>query len=315
MRKVDVSIIVPMHNEARGLKNFLDGKLLPEIQKLKETTEVILVDDGSSDETYTIASETELMKAVPTKLFSFVKNFGKEAALSAGLEASEGEVVIMIDADGQHPAEAIPLMIEKWRGGARIVTAVSKDKKTEHKFGSRIFYKIMRMLGNKSMIPGAMDFRLLDREVVDEMNKLREHNRIVRGLVDWLGYPQEFIVVKVRKRKDGKPSYSRKKLIALAVDSFVSMSRTPLVFFGFLGVMITILSGILGLFILVQQYILSDPLGLDWAGAVAMGVLTTFLVGLLMISQSVTALYISQIHSEAKGRPLYVIDKRKSKGL
>ena len=114
---------------------------------------------------------------------------------------------------------------------------------------------------------------------------------------------------------DGKPTYSHKKLVTLTIDGLASSSRTPLVLFGYIGVAITVVSLILGVFILIQQYILGDPLKLDWSGAVAMSVFVSFLVGLVLVSQAITALYISQIHTEAKGRPLYVVDKRKSIGL
>ena len=118
--------------------------------------------------------------------------------------------------------------------------------------------------------------------------------------------------VKTRGRKNGKPTYSTKKLAGLAMDSMVSSSRTPLVIFGYIGAFITIFSLIFGLFILIEQYILGDPMKLDWSGAVAMSVFVSFLVGLVLVSQSITALYISQIHAEAKGRPLYVVNKKKS---
>ena len=157
-----------------------------------------------------------------------------------------------------------------------------------------------------------MDFRLIDREVADAYNIFTEHNRIARGLIDWLGFPQEYIKVKLHGRMSGKGTYNFGKLFALAIDSFVSMSRTPLVFFGYLGGFITIFSGILGLFILIEQYIMGDPLNLDWSGAVAMCIFISFLIGIVLISQAITALYISQIHTEVKNRPLFVIDKEKS---
>lgn len=193
-----------------------------------------------------------------------------------------------------------------------IVTAVNSGNTTKHRVRSRIYYKMMRMLGNKNTVPGAMDFRLVDRAVVDEFNLMTERNRMTRGLIDWLGFPQEYIKVKTRGRESGRPTYSAKKLMGLAVDSLVSSSRTPLVIFGYIGAFITVFSVVLGLFILIQQYIMGDPLGLDWSGAVAMSVFVSFLVGLVLVSQSMTALYISQIHAEAKGRPLYVVDQRKS---
>ena len=304
-----------MYNEQAGIRRFLDTELLPALESLDGKTEVIIVDDGSTDESVTEALKAEINAKTDVKLVAFSKNFGKEAALTAGLKTASGEAVVMIDADGQHPAEVIPLMVKKWEEGARIVTAMSSHKHTKHKFGSKVFYSMMKMFGNDSMVPGAMDFRLLDREVVDAFNEFAEHNRITRGLIDWLGYPQEFLEVKTRGRAAGKATYNKKKLTALAVDSFVSMSRTPLLIFGYIGLGITLGSGLLGLFILIQQYILGDPLGLEWSGAVAMSVFVAFLVGLVLISQAITALYISQIHSEAKGRPLFVIDKKRSKGI
>ena len=138
---------------------------------------------------------------------------------------------------------------------------------------------------------------------------------MTRGLIDWLGIPQEYMKVRTKNRLNGKPTYSLRRLMTLTIDGLVSSSRMPLLIFGYVGAFITIVSFVLGLFILIQQYIMGDPLGLDWSGAVAMSVFVSFLVGLVLISQAITAIYISQIHAEAKGRPLYIIDKRKSFGI
>ncbi len=310
-----ISVVVPIYNEEAGVREFLDGQLLPEIEKWGYATEVILVNDGSRDGTVEEIKKSEMMKQKETKLVCFTKNFGKEMALTAGLHVATGDAVVMIDADGQHPVGEIATMIKRWEQGARVVTAVAKDKKTAHGMGSKVFYWLMKKLGNKSFQPGAMDFRLVDREVAEGFKMFTERNRITRGLIDWLGYEQEYIEVKMRGRKNGKPTYTTRMLVRLAVDSLVSTSRTPLVIFGWLGLMITLLSGMLGVFVLVQQYILGDPLGLDWSGAVAMSIFVSFLVGLVLISQAMTALYVSQIHVETKNRPLYVIDKRKSMGM
>ena len=309
-----ISVVVPMYNEAEGVGKFLDGELLPALLGLDYNTEVILVDDGSRDKTLEVVRECEILKAVPTKIVAFTRNFGKDAALSAGLCEASGDAVIMIDADGQHPVEKIAEMAERWEKGAKVVTAVRKHNSTKHKMGSRLYYQMMRMMGNRELVVGAMDFRLMDREVVDEYCKFHEHNRLTRGLIDWLGFSQDYIIVKTKGRLSGAPSYSFRKLAVLASDSLVSMSRTPLLIFGYIGVGIMMFSGVLGLFILIQQYMMGDPLGLDWSGAVAMSVFLSFLIGLVLVSQAMTALYISQIHTEAKGRPLYVIDKEKSLG-
>lgn len=312
--KMKVSVVVPMFNEATGIVGFLDGQLMPVLNKLSYDVEVILVDDGSVDKTVEKVVE-KCGGDEKIKIIALTRNFGKELALTAGLDYATGDAVIMIDADGQHPVEIIPQMIKKWEEGAYVVTAVRGENTTRHKMGSRIYYRVMRICGNKDIVVGAMDYRLLDRSVVDEFNKMPEHNRLARGLVDWLGYPQEYVKVHTKNRLDGKPTYSHKKLVTLTIDGLASSSRTPLVLFGYIGVAITVVSLILGVFILIQQYILGDPLKLDWSGAVAMSVFVSFLVGLVLVSQAITALYISQIHTEAKGRPLYVVDKRKSIGL
>ena len=307
-----ISVVVPVYDEEGGILDFLDGQLLEVLSGLKYDTEVILVDDGSEDKTYEKIKTAKILDKMPVHVVALTRNFGKEVALTVGLEAANGDAVVMVDADGQHPVEKIPKMIEKWENGALIVTAVNTGNTTKHKLRSGLYYRIMRMMGNKNVVPGAMDFRLLDRTVVDEFNQLTERNRLTRGLIDWLGFDQEYIKVKTRGRKNGKPTYSTKKLASLAMDSMVSSSRTPLVIFGYLGAFITIFSLIFGLFILIEQYIMGDPLKLDWSGAVAMSVFVSFLVGLVLVSQSMTALYISQIHAEAKGRPLYVINKKKT---
>ena len=315
MTKRSLSIIIPVYNEGVGIRRFLDEKLLPLIKTLPYKTKLIIVDDGSVDKSLEAVNQSEIIKIIPTKIVSFTKNFGKEVALTAGLKYVDTDAVIMLDADGQHPVDAILKMTEKWEQGAKIVTAINSNNSTKHKFGSKLFYRSMRMMGNKTIREGEMDFRLLDRDVVDEFNRFTEHNRITRGLIDWLGFPQEYIRVSTLKRELGEPTYSRKKLARLAIDSFASMSSTPLLVFGYLGFFITIFSLIFGLFILIEQYILGDPMKLDWSGAVAMSVFVSFLVGLVLISQSITALYILHIHAEAKNRPLYVIDKSKSKNI
>lgn len=315
MGKMKISFVVPVYNEVDGVVGFLDKELLPEIKLINNySTEVIIVDDGSTDGTTAV-----LKKYVSSKrnisLISFSRNFGKEAALSAGLFYSTGDAIITIDADGQQPPRLIPKFIKKWEEGAKVVTGV-RDRFTKHgllqRLGSKLFYKLLRMMGNKYTVPGSTDYRIIDREVVNEYNKLSEHNRITRGLVDWLGYKQEYVKYTYGARMAGKPSYNLKKLFHLAIDSFVSMSTTPLVIFGYIGIFITMISFMLGVFVIVNQYILGDPLGLYWNGAVQMAIFITFLVGLVLISQAITALYISHIHAETQNRPLYIVDESNS---
>lgn len=312
MKKL-ISIIVPIYNEAAGLKIFLKKDLIPVLSSLPESVELILVDDGSTDDSLVVIKD--LKTDFSLKVLALMRNFGKEIALTAGLREASGDAVIMIDADGQHPAEKIPDLLEKWRSGAKIVTAIRKENTTKHKLGSKFYYFLMHAAGNKNIVEGEMDFRLLDREVVNEFNRFTEHNRLTRGLINWLGFPQEYIKVKTKSRTSGKPTYNFRKLMALAGDSIISASRTPLVIFGYIGIFIMIPTFFLGLFQLVQEYLLGDPLHLEWHGSVAVSLLVAFLVGLVLISESMTALYVSQIHAEAKNRPLYIINREKSSGL
>lgn len=314
-----ISYIVPVYNEEEGISDFLD-KLLPVVKKNKKYTyEVILINDGSKDGSLKILQS--FAESNPKiKVVAFSRNFGKEMALTAGLSQATGEAAIMIDADGQQPPELIPEFIEKWEAGADIVTGV-RSEYTKHgviaKLGSKLFYQLMKWLGRGDQIinPDATDFRLLDRAVIDEFDELSEHNRITRGLLDWVGFDQAEVKYVYGARMAGKPSYDFKKLCALAINSFVSLSTTPLVIFGYLGVIITILSFVLGVFVIVEQYLLGDPLGLYWNGAVQMAIFITFLVGLVLISQAITALYISHIHAETQNRPLYIINQRQSRNL
>ncbi len=312
------SVVVPVHNESEGIKNFLDKELFPELEKIKKYRhEVIFVDDGSTDNSLEII-QSYAKKQKNIRVIALSRNFGKEPALSAGLAEASGDAVITIDADGQQPPKLIPEFIKKWEDGADIVTGV-RDHYTKHgliqKIGSKLFYWLLRRMGNKYTVPGSTDFRLMNRAVVDEFNRLSEHNRITRGLIDWLGFKQEYIKYTYGARLAGKPSYGMKKLFKLAIDSFVSMSTTPLVVLGYLGLIITFLSGILGLFVIIQQYVLGDPLGLYWNGAVQMAIFITFLIGIVLISQAITALYISHIHAETQSRPLYIINKKESRNL
>jgi dolichol-phosphate mannosyltransferase len=312
-----ISFVVPVYNEEKGFIKFYEEMFLPEVKKLEVDWDIVFVDDGSKDKTLEILQNlAKNDKSV--KVLSFSRNFGKEMALTAGLREATGDVVITMDADGQQPPKLIGEFIEKWRGGAEIVTGV-RGKFEKHgliaKTGSKLFYWLLNLLGTKETVPGSTDFRLLDRVVVDEYNKLTEHDRITRGLIDWMGYRKEYINYVYGNRLAGKPSYDFKKLFGLAIDSFVSLSTTPLVIFGWFGAIITLLSGILGLFVIIQQFILGDPMGLNWTGPTMLAIFITFMVGLVLISQAITALYVSHIHAEVKGRPLYIIDRKQSRNL
>ena len=312
-----ISFVVPIYNEVDAFDDFYRKMLAPELAKLKYDYELILVDDGSKD------GSLELVQGIAeadkrVKVLRFSRNFGKEVALTAGMREAVGDAIMTMDADGQQPPELIPKFIEKWEQGAEIVIGV-RGRFEKHglvaKIGSKMFYKILGAMGVKDTVPGSTDFRLIDRCVADEYNRLTEHGRITRGLMDWMGFRKEYIDYVYGNRLAGKPSYNFKKLFGLAIDSFISLSTTPLLVFGVIGLLITFASLVLGIFVIIEQFMLGDPIGLKWTGPTCLSIFVAFLVGLVLISQAVSALYISHIHAETQGRPLYIIDRKQSRNL
>jgi len=200
-----LSLVVPVHNEAENI-NWHHQIITDFFVSTDLSYEIIYVNDGSSD------NSLELIKKLAqthknTRFISFSRNFGKEAATTAGMRAAKGDAVILIDADGQHPVELIDTFIDEWTKGYQVVIGVRENDKGEgmlKKIGSKLFYAFLRMLGsNDSTQSGLTDFRLIDRKVIDEFNKLTEHNRISRNLIDWLGFKRKLIPFKADARHAG----------------------------------------------------------------------------------------------------------------
>lgn len=312
-----ISFVVPLYNEAVGLEFF--HKSLVKIAKktASETYEIIYCDDGSTDNTALIVRAWNA-KDPRVKLVRFSRNFGKESALTAGITEASGQAVMMLDGDGQHPIELIPKFIDAWRNGAQVVVGVRTGNTRERWFRrvrSWLFYQVFNRFTGQKIIPGSTDFRLIDRQVQQAFLGLKESSRITRGLIDWLGFRRKFIHFKAYERKSGSPTYGRRQLIGLAINSFVSLSPIPLYLFGYLGMFITTGAFLLGSSILVEQIILNDPLRWKFTGTAMLGTLILFLVGIVLMSQGILSLYISRIHSQSKARPLYVIDYLASAGI
>lgn len=271
--------------------------------------ELVLINDGSTDDSSTLIANiaTKNSRVVAINL---ARNFGKEVALTAGLHHAKGDAVIMMDADLQHPPKIIPTFIKKWEAGADVVIGVrrehAKDSKVKQ-YGSKLFYAILQRISKVPIIPHATDFRLLDKSVVESYRAFTERGRIVRGLIDWLGYEREFVSFDAAEREHGAASYSTRKLVMLATDTFVSMSLAPLKLSGYLGIIIVTLSLPLGIFIAINDFFYSNSL--SFSGPAKLGILTLFLIGVVMVNLGLISLYIAHIHSEVKNRPLYVIKK------
>lgn len=307
MRQI-LSIVVPTYNEASGITHFYTK--LKSVLPKKYKYELLFVNDGSTDSTLNkIRSIQKDDKAV--RVISFSRNFGKEIATSAGIIESQGEAVIILDADGQHPVELINEFIKRWEAGAQVVIGVRAANQNEgfvKRYGSKLFYKLFNLMTHERIVPGSTDYRLIDRQVKREFSRLNEHGRITRALIDWLGFKKEYVTFVANAREFGEASYSTSKLFRLAINSFVSLTSFPLYASGYLGMLITVLSLLTGLFIVVEQYILGDPMSLNITGAAALGIFIVFLVGIILACQGLVAMYISRIYEEAKNRPLYIID-------
>lgn len=311
-----ISIVVPVYNESKGLAIF-HAHLLRTFETLSQTFEIIYCDDGSTD-----GSDIQIREwcsdDTRVKLVRLSRNFGKESALAAGIAAAKGEAIIMLDADGQHPVDRIPDFIAAWQAGAQVVIGIRTANKGEGSFkrlGSRLFYALFNKFSQQALVAGSTDFRLITRPVRAAFLELKENDRLTRGLIDWLGFERAYIRFTANARIHGKATYSRRKLIGLATNSFVSLTATPMYVFGYVGVIISIASFVLGTAILIEQLLLNDPLHWDFTGTAMLGVLIVFLVGLVLMSEGILSLYISRIHTQSKQRPLYIIDNERSEGL
>ena len=305
-----ISIVVPVYNEAANLP-LLYKELLKHTHRLAYKFELIFVDDGSSDNSAHIIRR--LAGSDPDiKLLELARNFGKEAAVSAGLHAAQGEAAIVMDADMQMPPRLLGEFLAEWENGADIVVGVfaSRNMSIIRRTGAAVFYGIMGVIGQSKITPHATDFRLLDRQVLNIFKKLTEHNRITRGMIDWLGFKRAYVPFEQEARANGKPTYSMSKLVSLALNSFTSFSLIPLKLAGYLGIIILTLSIPAGIFMYVERYILNDPLHLLFSGTDMLAIMTVFLVGVVLACLGLISLYIASIHAEVINRPLYIVRER-----
>jgi len=312
-----LSVVVPVYNESEGIKLFHDDLFEKTKKATDNSFEIIYVNDGSRDDTLDklkkIAKKNDFIKVV-----NLSRNFGKEIATTAGINYSKGEATIIMDGDGQHPPSLINEFLKKWQHGAQIVIGVRSSNQKEgiiKKWGSRIFYKIFNSTSGTEIVPRSTDFRLIDSDVRKEFLRFTERNRITRGLIDWLGFKRDYITFDAPARIAGEASYKTSQLIKLAMNSFISLSLKPLFFFGWVGVIITTLSLILGTFIIIEQLILGDPMELNFTGSAMLGIFMSFMIGLVLISQSIMAIYLSHVHTQTQNRPIFIIDKAHSIGI
>lgn len=304
--KKKISILVPVYNEEKNIENLIEklNEVIADI--LSYEFEYIFVDDGSKDNSVVILEDIS-KKDKKIKVIELSRNFGKEIALTSGLHHINSDALIIMDADLQHPPELIPQFIQEWENGFEIVATKRleiQNRSLGKRLGSSLFYRIMNFISETRMEPGTTDYRLIDKKVIDILKSFTERNRMVRGLIDWMGFKKTFINFKAPDRVEGIAGYGYRKLFKLAVDSLTSFSLFPLRLAGYLGLFITTISGLLLLYMTITGYLLKITVFTPLALVV---VANTLLMGIVLMSLGLVALYIGNIHVEVVNRPLFII--------
>lgn len=303
-----VSIIVPFFNEGKGVNCFYEA-LFPVLNQMPEYYfEVVCIDDGSRDDTL------EKLIAVTGKdprfhVIELSRNFGKEAALTAGLEAATGDAVIPIDADLQHPPSLILDMIKEWSNGAEVVLARMKDRNSDpflKRKTSEMFYRFHNCISSIHIPANVGDFRLMDRIVVEALKQLPEQHRFMKGLFAWVGFKTVTLDYDRNDRKAGTTKFSVWKLWNFAIEGFTSFSTAPLKILSYIGALGAFFTLIYAIFIISKTLIY----GIDVPGYASLLVAILFFGSLQLISAGILGEYIGRIYMESKHRPIYLIRKR-----
>lgn len=305
--KIDYSIIIPVFNEEN---------VLPETyRRLKQIMgrsggkyEFLFVDDGSKDASAQIIKE--LSKKDPTVRFiRFSKNFGQQAAMSAGLDFASGKAIVFIDADLQDPPETILEMMEKWKEGYEVVYGKRIERKGESffkKMTAVLFYRILRRLTREEIPADVGDFRLIDRKVGDVLRGLRENNRYMRGLMSWVGFNQVEVEYVREERWAGVTKYSFRKMLKLSLDAMTSFSYKPLKLASYMGIILTVFSFFYLIVLLSFKWLTTKIV----SGVFILLGITFFFDGIILMALGIIGEYIARTHEESKQRPLYIVAEK-----
>lgn len=297
-----LSLVIPSYNEEDNIQNTVDT-LTETLKEVDVDYELLFVNDGSKDRTYEKIVEASL-KDSRVKGISFSRNFGKEAAIFAGLEVSSGDAVVVLDCDLQHPPMLIKDMVRLWKEGYEVVEGVKSSRGKEslfHKACAGMFYAIMSKLIKMDM-KSTSDYKLLDRKVVDELLKLKEHNTFFRALSFWVGFKSTKIEYDVADRLYGTTKWSLSSLVKYAINNATSFSTMPLQLISVLGVISVGLSIVLGIQTLVKFF-----MGTAKEGFPTVILLELLIGGFIMQCLGIIGHYIARIYEEVKGRPRYII--------
>jgi dolichol-phosphate mannosyltransferase len=308
-----------VHNEAASIEAFhqrLTLALESSQQDEPFAHEVIYVDDGSTDNSVALVHRlAERDRAV--RLVALSRNFGKEIATTAGINAAGGDATVILDSDGQHPPELIGQFLAEWRAGAQIVVGVRRsyaDAGPLKRMTSAAYYKAFHAVAGDGLEPASTDFQLIDAEVRQAFGRYTEKSRMTRGILQSMGYRRSSVEFDADPRMGGEASYSTLRLMGLALDSVMQFSRRPLYIPIVIGAALAIVAFITGVAVAVEQLFLGDPLEWDFTGTAMLGILITFLCGLILTCLGIVALYLAAVHEDTLGRPLYLVNSKRSIG-
>ena len=301
-----LSVVCPAFNEEEVLPRF-HAELCAVLDPLRREyeVEILYVDDGSRDGTLGALRRLAASDG-RVRYLSFSRNFGHQAALTAGLEHARGDVVVSMDSDLQHPPALLPTLLEKWREGNDLVLTLRQDDPRLSPFkrlSSRAFYRVLRWLSDTEVRASASDFRLMTRKAVDALLKLRESHRFLRGMVNWLGFPTATVPFRPATRGGGVSKYTVRRMANFAVDALLSFSKVPLRLAGFAGLGFVVLGALLGVVAAIQTVFTE-------AGALGGATVLTavFVVGgCTLCALGVVGEYVGRIYDQVKARPLYVL--------
>jgi dolichol-phosphate mannosyltransferase len=299
------SLIIPIYNEEETIPE-LYRRVSDVMDSLDDSVELILINDGSGDRSLNLIRELQERDARVCYI-SFARNFGHQAAVTAGLNFARGQVIVVLDADLQDPPELIPSMINRWQDGYHVVYAQRTKRKKESWFKrltAYVFYRLLQQLADVDIPADTGDFCLMDRQVVDLLNSMPERNRYIRGLRAWIGFRQTAVKFERDPRFAGEVKYTFKKSLALAINSLVSFSKIPLRLSTYLG----LFSALIALFmaLLVLYWRLQQP-DSPVTGLATILIAVFFLGSVQLISIGILGEYIGRIYEEVKGRPAYTI--------
>ncbi|MBM3574338.1 MAG: glycosyltransferase family 2 protein [Alphaproteobacteria bacterium] len=302
----EISVVIPVYNEAKSLDP-LSVRLSAALANCNETFEIIFINDGSQDGSLekirSLCAETKNYRAL-----SLSRNFGKEVAITAGLDQARGDAVIIMDADLQHPPELIIQFIERWRQGYKNVYGQRLDRATDPRIRAiftKLFYRLVDKYGDVSLPSGAGDYRLLDRQAVDALLSMRERARFNKGLYAWIGFRSVGVPYTVESRAAGESKFNFSRLMQFALDGFMSFSSIPLKIWTYAGLLISGFALAMALYYWTRTMLF----GVDLPGFPSLIVSITFFAGVQLISLGVIGEYIARIFNEVKGRPLYLIEE------